>query len=221
MTQLAPNITPEANLSKHVPAQASKGFCIAKRTLDVFGAIVCLIPALPVMILCALWIKACDRGPVFYYQWRVGQDGWLFKIVKLRTMSLAAERHGAQLAQRNDPRVLPGCAWMRTSHLDELPQLLNILAGHMSLVGPRPERPEIIEQLRPHLPCIDHRLAGPPGLTGLAQIRSGYSNDLAGAKRKLAYDLFYLRRRCHRLGLLTEIGLILRTLPKFWDKAAH
>lgn len=199
----------------------SKAFRLAKRMLDIVGALLCMVPALPVMMLCALWIKAMDRGPVFYHQWRVGQDGWLFKISKLRTMSLSAERHGAQLAQRNDPRVITGCNWMRKSHLDELPQLWNILTGQMSLVGPRPERPEIMEQLRPNLPKIDQRLAGPPGLTGLAQIRSGYSNDLAGAKRKLAYDLLYLRKRSFVRSITAEIGLIVQTIPKFWDRAAN
>lgn len=223
MTQLHHNFNTPDLQDTLQSAKAGKAFGYIKRTLDVVGTLLCLIPALPVMAMCALWIKLIDRGPVFYHQWRVGQDGWLFKITKLRTMSMTAERHGAQLAQRNDPRVLPGCAWMRKSHLDELPQLWNILTGHMSLVGPRPERPEIMEQLRPDLPQIDQRLAGPPGLTGLAQIRSGYSDDLAGAKRKLAYDLFYLRKRSRRLrqSLWTELSLIVQTVPKFWDRSAH
>lgn len=193
------------------------GFAIAKRVIDITGSLVCLVFALPVIALCGLWIKLVDGGPVFYHQWRVGRDGWLFRITKIRTMQQNAEKAGASMATRNDPRVLPGCRWMRKSHVDELPQLISIFMGQMSLVGPRPERPEILDRLRHDLPAIDQRLAGTPGLTGLAQIRSGYSNDLAGARRKLVYDLFYLRRR----RITTELWLILKTFPRFWDRNAH
>lgn len=170
----------------------------------------------PVMLGCALWIKLVDGGPVIYRQWRVGRDGWLFNIYKFRTMSQNAETDGVRFATQADPRILPGCKWIRKSHVDELPQLLNILMGHMSLVGPRPERPEIIEELRKDLPGIERRLAATPGLTGLAQVRNGYSNDLAGMRRKLAYDLRYLRRR----SLLNDIKLILETIPRVWDPSA-
>lgn len=192
------------------------GFELAKRTLDVAAALLGLAALMPVMLLTAGWIKCVDGGPVLYRQWRVGRDGWLFKIYKFRTMSLDAEINGAQCATDADPRVLPGCQWVRKSHVDELPQLVNILFGQMSLVGPRPERPEIIEELRVDLPGIERRLAAAPGLTGLAQVRNGYSNDVAGMRRKLAYDLRYLRSR----SLTNDLKLILETFPRVWDPAA-
>jgi lipopolysaccharide/colanic/teichoic acid biosynthesis glycosyltransferase len=193
------------------------GYEVVKRGLDLVGSAAGLVAAAPVLAGCAAWIKCVDGGPVLYRQWRVGHGGVLFRIYKLRTMRSNAERPGtAQFAASRDPRVMPGCAWMRRSHVDELPQLWNILKGDMSLVGPRPERPEIYEELRATLPKVERRLEGRPGLTGLAQIRHGYTNDLAGARRKLAYDLRYLRRR----SLLTELSLVLRTIPKVWDQAA-
>lgn len=191
-------------------------FELAKRLIDIAGSFAAGVACLPVLIFCALWIKAMDGGPVLYTQWRVGQDGWLFRIYKFRTMTQNAEAAGIQWAQRQDPRVLRGCSWMRRSHVDELPQLWNILIGDMSLVGPRPERPEMTEQLRRDIPRIERRLAARPGLTGLAQLRNGYTNDIAGSRRKIAWDLRYLRQRT----ITGDVLLMLQTIPKFWDKAA-
>ena len=188
----------------------------SKRLLDICGALTGLTITAPLMLLCVLWIKLVDGGPVFYQQWRVGRNGWLFRIYKFRTMSLDAEPDGARFATSGDQRVLPCCGWMRRSHADELPQLINILFGQMSLVGPRPERPEIFEELREELPGVGRRLSGTPGLTGLAQIRNGYTNDLAGMRRKLAYDLRYLRRR----SLFGDIKVVWQTVPRIWDQAA-
>lgn len=203
--------------SQHgVLASPGRGFEIAKRVVDLLGALLALIVFSPFLILSAMWVKYSDGGPVFYRQWRVGRDGKLFKIWKLRTMRTDAEKNGPQFATDNDPRIIPGCGWMRTSHIDELPQLLNIVRGEMSLVGPRPERPEFIEELRTQLPGVDRRLAGTPGLTGLAQVVNGYTNDLDGMKRKLDLDLRYLEQRSISL----DIRLILKTFPRFWDRSA-
>jgi lipopolysaccharide/colanic/teichoic acid biosynthesis glycosyltransferase len=193
-----------------------RGFEACKRALDIASALFGLVALSPLMLFCAAWIKFVDGGPVLYKQWRVGRDGWLFNIYKFRTMSMDAERNGAQCASSSDPRVLRGCQWIRKCHADELPQLINILLGEMSLVGPRPERPEIIEELRVDMPGIERRLAAAPGLTGLAQIRNGYSNDLSGMRRKLAYDLRYLRSR----SLVRDVTLILGTIPRIWDPTA-
>ncbi len=193
-----------------------QGFEACKRVVDFVAALVGLVVLMPVMVVCGVWIKLMDGGPVLYKQWRVGRDGWLFNIYKFRTMTMNAEQDGAQCATNADPRVLPGCQWVRKCHADELPQLVNILLGQMSLVGPRPERPEIIEELREDLPRIERRLAVTPGLTGLAQVRNGYTNDVAGMRRKLAYDLRYLRSR----SLANDMKLILETIPRVWDPTA-
>lgn len=206
----------DARPSSAPPPRPGIRFELTKRLLDVVVAAAGLIAVAPLMLACAAWIKWCDGGPVLYHQWRVGRDGWLFQIRKLRTMSLDAEPEGARFATAKDPRVLPGCGWMRRSHVDELPQLINILLGDMSLVGPRPERPELMEELRRDLPHIERRLAAAPGLTGLAQVRNGYTNDVRGARRKLAYDLLYLRRR----SVLNDLRLLVQTVPKVWDRSA-
>ena len=190
-----------------------------KRGIDVAGSGLLLLLVSPLLGLAAAWIALVGRrdgGGVIYSQWRVGRDGYLFRIHKLRTMRVDAESTGARFARDRDPRVLPGCHWMRRSHVDELPQLWNILRGDMSLVGPRPERPEMFDALRGAAPRFERRLAGKPGLTGLAQLRRGYTNDTDGARAKLAWDLRYLRRRSIR----GDVQLMLETLPKFWDDAA-
>ncbi|WP_428386469.1 sugar transferase [Mucisphaera sp.] len=192
------------------------GYEVTKRCIDIFAAGLGLLLLSPLLLAVALWIKAIDRGPVLYWQWRVGRNGWLFRLWKFRTMTLDAEDAGARLATTGDQRILPGCRWMRKSHIDELPQLWNILTGQMSLVGPRPERPEIIEELREEVPRIEWRLTGPPGLTGLAQVRNGYSNDLRGMRRKLALDLRYLRRR----SIAADVRILLQTVPRCWDPTA-
>ncbi len=216
MTLCHPILTPDSPLPRSNRSRRDVRFERGKRLIDVMAAGVGLLLCMPVMLACAVWIKLCDRGPVFYSQWRVGRDGLLFRIHKLRTMRTDAERQGIRWASQGDSRILPGCNWMRRSHVDELPQLWNILRGDMSLVGPRPERPEMIEQLRPHIPRIEKRLAATPGLTGLAQVRNGYTNDIAGARRKQVYDLQYLRRR----SLRQDLRLILATVPRVWDQAA-
>ena len=188
-----------------------------KRVIDVVGASVGLFLFAPALLVSAVWIKLIDGGPIFYHQWRVGHDGWLFRLYKLRTMATDAERDGhARFAHGDDPRILYGCAWMRKSHVDELPQLWNILKGQMSLVGPRPERPEIIERFRQSMPKIERRLTAKPGLTGLAQICNGYTTNTKGARKKLAYDLKYLRHR----SIWRELRLLLATIPKIWDQGA-
>lgn len=203
------------------PAERERRVAVApprlKRAMDIAAALLALALVTPVLVACALWIALLDGRPVLYRQWRVGRDGWLFRLYKLRTMRRDAERPGvARFACADDDRVIPGCRWMRRSHLDELPQVLNVLLGHMSLVGPRPERPEVYDQLRHQLPALRDRLAVTPGLTGLAQLRSGYANDLRGTRRKLAYDLRYARSQ----SLRNDLRLILATFPRFWDRSA-
>lgn len=197
--------------------RSRSGYERLKRAMDVVGAAVGLTVAAPVFVVACVWIRLVDPGPVFFCQWRVRHGGRLFRMYKLRTMRLDAERGtGAAFARRRDPRILPGCQWMRRTHLDELPQLWNILQGEMSLVGPRPERPEVAYAINPRLRSFPKRTAVKPGLTGLAQVRAGYANDLSGHRDKLRYDLLYIRRR----SIWTDLGLMLGSATKLWDRRA-
>jgi len=198
---------------------ARRQFRIFKELLDLVGTMVALVIFAPVMLLCVAMIKISDpAGSVLYRQVRVGLNGRLFTIYKLRTMYVDAEAHGKiQRAAEDDPRVIPICKWMRRSHVDELPQLINILRGEMSLVGPRPERPELFEELSKEMPNFEQRLTVKPGLTGLAQIKNGYDTDLNSVRRKLQYDLEYIRNMS--LGL--ELKLLMATFRMFNDEGAR
>ena len=198
---------------------ARRQFKIFKELLDLVGTVVALVIFAPVMLLCIAMIKISDpTGSVLYRQVRVGLNGRLFTIYKLRTMYVDAEAHGkVQRASEDDPRVIPICKWMRRSHVDELPQLINILRGEMSLVGPRPERPELFEELSKDMPDFEQRLTVKPGLTGLAQIKNGYDTDINSVRRKLQYDLEYIRNMS--LGL--ELKLLMATFRMFNDEGAR
>ena len=149
----------------------------------------------PFLAAAALLVKASSGGPAFYCQVRLGRNGRPYRVYKIRTMVHQAEaKTGPVWAAQNDPRVTPIGRFLRDTHLDELPQLWNILRGEMSLIGPRPERPEIASQLETLLPHYRKRLYVRPGLTGLAQLRLPPDSDVHGVRRKLSYDLYYVRR---------------------------
>lgn len=198
---------------------ARRHFRIFKEFLDIVGGTVAFALFLPVMLLAALLIKVSDpKGPVLYRQVRVGLNGRLFTIYKMRTMFIDSEKHGkAQRAGEDDPRIIPACRWMRKSHVDELPQLVNIIRGEMSLVGPRPERPELFEEISRQVPDFEKRLAVKPGLTGLAQIKNGYDTDIQSVRRKLQYDLQYI----DNMSLGLEFKLLFSTVAKFNDRGAR
>ncbi len=159
-------------------------------------SLVLFVLAAPVILLAAAVIKLTSRGPAFYRQTRLGLNGRLYTIYKLRTMRHNCERQsGPCWAVACDPRITPIGGFLRRTHLDELPQLWNVLRGEMSLVGPRPERPEFIPQLEEALPFYRSRLLLRPGVTGLAQVQLPADTDLASVRRKLAYDLHYVRHR--------------------------
>jgi lipopolysaccharide/colanic/teichoic acid biosynthesis glycosyltransferase len=150
--------------------------------------------ALPVVLVVALVVKLTSRGPAFYSQTRVGKDGRLFLLFKIRSMAHNCEKaSGAQWSKPGDPRITRVGAFLRKTHLDELPQLLNVLKGDMSLVGPRPERPEFIPALEQAIPHYRDRLAVRPGVTGLAQVQLPPDTDISSVGRKLACDLYYIR----------------------------
>lgn len=169
-------------------------YMFAKRIFDLTLSLFLLLIFSPLMLLIAVAIKVGSEGPVIYKQKRLGEKGRLFTIYKFRTMRKDAEKHsGAVWAMQNDPRVTRIGRFLRATHLDELPQLVNVIKGDMSLVGPRPERPEIAEDLNEHIVNYWMRLQVKPGITGLAQVRYRYDSCIKDVKNKLRYDLFYIR----------------------------
>jgi lipopolysaccharide/colanic/teichoic acid biosynthesis glycosyltransferase len=179
----------------------------AKTAADFVLALLLTVVALPIMAVCALVVKLSSRGPAFYTQTRIGQGGKLFTIYKLRTMIDNCESlTGPRWCVPGDPRVTRAGWLLRVTHLDELPQLLNVLRGEMALVGPRPERPEFLPQLERALPAYRQRLIVRPGVTGLAQIKLPADTDLDSVRRKLAHDLYYIERLSFWLDLRLLAG---------------
>ncbi len=165
-----------------------------KRSSDVVLSLIALVLLLPVMLIVAALQRLTSEGPVLYSQQRVGKDGALFTIHKFRSMRVDAEAvSGAVWSAQNDPRVTPFGRFLRRTRLDELPQLWNVLRGDMSLVGPRPERPEFVAQLTTQIPFYGQRHVVRPGLTGWAQVRHRYGASVEDAQEKLQYDLFYIK----------------------------
>lgn len=180
-----------------------------KRVLDILAASLGLLLSLPVSLLAALAVKLTSPGPVFFTQERVGEDGRLFKVVKFRTMRSDAEKAtGPVWAQKNDSRVTKVGKFLRLTRIDEIPQFLNILAGQMSFVGPRPERPHFVEQLTKEIPFYMLRHTVKPGLTGWAQVCHPYGASVEDAREKLRYDLYYIKN----LGFLFDLNIMLRTV---------
>jgi lipopolysaccharide/colanic/teichoic acid biosynthesis glycosyltransferase len=166
-----------------------------KSLVDRAVAALLLVAAAPLLLALALLVKLTSRGPVFYSQVRLGLHGRAYRVYKVRTMLHDCEAAtGPVWAAQDDPRVTPVGRFLRETHLDELPQLWNVLRGDMSLIGPRPERPEIARQLERVIPAYPQRLRARPGITGLAQLQLPPDSDVTGVRRKLAYDLYYVRR---------------------------
>ena len=177
-------------------------FLSMKRITDVIFAAGLTVATAPVILLIVALVKLTSAGPVIYAQTRVGRDRRLFTIFKIRTMYHNCEHwSGPQWSTENDPRVIPIGRFLRRSHLDELPQIWNVLRGEMSLVGPRPERPEFIPELEKALPRYIERLSVLPGLTGLAQVNLPPDVDHESVRRKLAYDLYYVENQTFWLDL--------------------
>ena len=170
---------------------------VLKRAVDFIGAAIGLVITAPILALVALAVKLNSKGPAFYGQERVGRFGDTFKMYKFRTMRMDAEANGPVWAAREqDPRMTRIGAFLRRTHLDELPQLFNVLKGDMSLVGPRPERSCFVETLNREVARYDERLLIKPGMTGLAQVHYRYDQSIEDVKRKLRFDLLYVRRMC-------------------------
>jgi lipopolysaccharide/colanic/teichoic acid biosynthesis glycosyltransferase len=172
-----------------------------RRARDVVGSLLLLALTLPLLLPMACLIKLDSRGPVLYRQVRVGLHGRVFNLLKLRTMRIDAEADGPRWATERDPRVTRFGTLVRAWRIDELPQLINVLRGEMSLVGPRPERPYFVRQLVRIIPQYDERTLVQPGLTGWAQVNYPYGASVEDARAKLTYDLYYLRNQTPLLDL--------------------
>lgn len=181
---------------------------LLKRGADMVLALLIIAVVWPLLIVAYFAVKRSGPGPFLFRQVRVGQAGRHFLAMKIRTMVADAEKSGPQWASRHDQRVTPIGRILRSVRLDEIPQLINVLRGEMSLIGPRPERPEFIERLKSTIPFYEERLLVKPGLTGWAQVNFPYGASIEDALEKLQYDLFYIKHRS--LGL--DLAIALRTV---------
>ncbi len=188
---------------------------ISKRLFDIAIGGLALVVAAPVIGLLAMAIKLSDGGAVFYRQRRVGEGGREFEMIKLRSMRPEAQAQGAQWSSRDDDRVLPVGRLMRKLHVDELPQLWNVLRGDMTLVGPRPEQPELVSELERRFTHYERRSLVKPGITGWAQVRCGYAGTKEGCAWKLCHDLYYLKHR----SLLADLMIICETSRAIGQRA--
>jgi sugar transferase (PEP-CTERM system associated) len=190
---------------KKSPAAAT-----VKRLVDVTIAFLALIATLPLMALVALAVRLTSAGPVFYHQRRVGLRGAPFTVHKFRTMKHNAEALSGPVwaAKDGDPRTTPIGGWLRRARLDELPQLVNVLRGEMSLVGPRPERQEFVSELTAQIPYYGQRHVIRPGLSGWAQVRYTYGASTEDAVQKLQYDLYYIKNQ----SLALDLYIMLETI---------
>lgn len=182
-----------------------------KRVFDIVIASIALVLSLPFVLIAAIAIKLESPGPVIFKQQRVGQYGQRFTMFKLRSMRTDAEKDGAQYAQQGDARVTRVGQFLRSSRIDEAPQLINVLAGNMSLVGPRPERPEFTGKLESNIRFFVHRLMVKPGITGWAQINADYAVSEEDSVNKLSYDLYYVKM----LSFAMDVRILLRTISRF------
>jgi lipopolysaccharide/colanic/teichoic acid biosynthesis glycosyltransferase len=193
-----------------VPVAASARYAPLRRVLDFTGALLLLILTGPVLVLAALAVRLSSRGPAFYTQIRTGRGGRPFTIYKLRTMVDNCESlTGPRWTIPGDPRITPLGWFLRRTHLDELPQLYNVLRGDMSLIGPRPERPEFVAKLERAVPGYAGRHAVLPGITGLAQVQLPPDTDIESVREKLRYDLYYVRHCSLSLDLRISVATVL------------
>lgn len=191
-------------LQEHMPSWQAQ----IKRVLDIIMAIVILVVGSPLWLLTWLIVKVTSKGPAIFRQERIGQNGKPFIMMKFRSMYDDAEkRTGPQWATENDPRVTPFGRFMRVARLDEVPQLINVLKGEMSFVGPRPERAFFIEQLKEEIPWYVRRIKMKPGITGWAQIKHKYDATIEDVKKKIIYDMYYFEN----MSILLDIKIIVRT----------
>lgn len=185
---------PCPNTPPGLPAAGARCYVCVKTGIEWIASLILLVITLPIIVGLVILIRRASHGPAFYSQLRLGRNGKAFRIYKLRTMAHGCEAAtGPVWSIAGDPRATKIGAWLRETHLDELPQLWNVLRGDMSLIGPRPERPEIAADIECALPQFRSRLLVKPGITGLAQMRLQADSDLDTVREKLAHDLQYIR----------------------------
>lgn len=180
-------------------------FKIYHRILDIIISIIGLVISIPMIIVFGFLIKKEDGGPIFYKQDRLGKDGKIIFIYKLRSMRINSETNGAIWAEKNDPRITKVGKFIRKTRIDEIPQFLNILKGEMSIIGPRPERPTLTMEFNDEIPGFINRLVVKPGLTGYAQVHGGYE---ISPEDKIKEDLYYIKNR----SVFLDLSILLKTV---------
>lgn len=182
---------------------------LTKRIIDVVFSLVTLILLSPVLLIVSVLIKLDSKGPVFYRQVRVGRKGKEFTMIKFRSMTPEAEEYGPEWSGENDPRITGLGKILRKTYIDEIPQMINVLKNEMSLIGPRPERPYFVEQLKKEMPYYYKRLSVKPGITGWAQIKHKYDSSLEDVKTKIQYDFYYIENMSLKLDFKIMINTII------------
>lgn len=187
---------------------ARKTYTLGKRLFDIFFSLVAILILTPSAVVLSILIKITSKGPIFFTQVRVGKDGRYFTIYKFRTMHINAEKEsGPVWAKANDNRLISIGKILRKSHLDEIPQFINVLKGDMSIIGPRPERPIFVEEFKKIIPDYEKRLLVKPGITGLAQVWHKYDETIEDVRKKIHYDILYIKKLC----FWTDLRILFRT----------
>ncbi|MBS1517369.1 MAG: sugar transferase [Bacteroidetes bacterium] len=192
-----------------MPDIMSPAGLLTKRLIDVFISAVTLMILSPFLLLISLIIKITSKGPVLYKQERVGKKGEIFIMYKFRSMVVNAEEYGPEWAGENDPRITGTGKFIRRLYIDEIPQMFNVLKNEMSLIGPRPERPFFVEQLKKEIPYYYKRLSVKPGITGWAQIKHKYDTSVDDVKSKLQFDFYYIENMSLKLDFKIMINTII------------
>ncbi|MCX6757913.1 MAG: exopolysaccharide biosynthesis polyprenyl glycosylphosphotransferase [Candidatus Nomurabacteria bacterium] len=193
---------------KNINTKKDLLYDVISRIISIIIAITILVLTSPFLIISAICIYLYDHKQIFYSQERVGLNGKIFKLHKLRSMIIESEKDGAMWSHTNDSRITPIGKIIRKLHIDEIPQMINIIKGDITLVGPRPERPEFVTPLEQSIPHYELRHIIRPGFTGWAQIKYRYANTIESSKEKFEYDLYYIKNR----NIFLDFGIILKTI---------